>query len=252
VAEPSSVNTMQDAANIGEATTEGAGSRSTEVVITSILTVADGVTWAIVGAISACKSRDKMSLSTREFRIFKKVGFEDVEANCVSCALEGGGVAGTAGGGREGTSGTGKRQKDTDVGGGVTGRQGGASDMGGISTAAESEQSDKPSLCGWTSDCSRLVEEAIMELRMESLAGEYLGNEEVETSCLSLSTPSSFLSNPVSLFGSWKYSDGTADLSSFLSPPTSPRVSSTAAARSIFGLLSALTAPVISLQDRNS
>ncbi len=170
----------------------------------------------------------------------------------MSGALEGGGVAGTAGGGREGTSGTGKREKDTDVGGGVTGRQGGVSDTGGTSTDAESEQSDKPFLCGWTSICSRLVEEAIMELRMESLAGEYLGNEDVETSCLSLSAPSSFLSNPVSLFGSWKASEGTADLSCSLPSPTSPRVSSRAAVRSISRLLSAMTAPLISLQDWNS
>jgi hypothetical protein len=204
------------------------------------------------GAISAVKSRDKTSLSIREFKIFKKVGFEDVEANRVSGAAEGGGVAGTAGGGREGTSETEKRVKDTDVGGGVTGRQGGVSYMGGISTDAESEQSVKPSLCGWTSDCSRLVEEAIMELRIESLAGEYLGNEDVETSCLSLSAPSNFLSNPVSLFGSWKASEETADLSRCLTSPPSPRVSSRAAVRPISELLSAMTAPVISLQDRNS
>jgi hypothetical protein len=242
---------MQDAAKIGEATAEGAFSKSIEDVVWM-----DGVTWVMLlssGAISAVKSRDRMSLSTREFKISKKVGFEDVEANCVSGTLEGGGVAGTAGGGREGTSGTGKREKeDNDVGGGVTGRQGGVSDMGGMSTEAESVKSNKPSLCGWTSDCSRLVEGAIMELRMESLAGEYLGNEEVETSCLSLSAPSSFLSNPVSLFGSWKVSEGTADMSCFLPSPTSPRVSSRAAVRSISGLLSAMTASLISLQDRNS
>jgi hypothetical protein len=237
---------MQDAAKIGEAATEGACSRSIEVVVTSVLPVADGVTWVIVLSSGA------ISLSTREFIFSKKVGFEDLQANCVSGAVEGGGVAGTAGGGREGTSGTGNREKDTDVGGGVTGRQGGVSDMGGMSTDAESGQSVKPSLCGWTSDCSRLVEEAIMELRMESLAGEYLGKEDVEASCLSLSAPSSFLSNPVSLFGSWKASEGTADLSSFLPSLISPRGSSTAAVRSISGLLSAMTAQLISFQDRNS
>jgi hypothetical protein len=207
------------------------------------------VTWAMVSSSGA------ISLSTREFVISKKVGFGDLQANCVSGALEGGGVAGTSGGGREGTSGTGKREKkDTDVGGGVTGRQGGVSSMGGISisTHADSEQSVKPFLCGCSSDCSRLVEEAIMELRMESLAGEYLGKEDVETSCRSLSAPSNFLSNPVSLFGSWKASELTADLSCVLSSPTSPRGSSRAAVRFISGLLSAMRAPLISLQDRDS